>query len=261
MLPERFSRSFFLSFFISSIQRNMSNQNQQVSLDGGSFSPAERETFSEQLKTQSDEFFVSNKDERFNIPAFVRLPTIFMGTSLFGFISGCYEGYSKASLRYLAENSHRLPRNVKGWYFYHKRKNYYCLKDGMVEGFKYSWKISFLITGYFSFEAFLDTVREKRDFLNSVVSTTLFFYAYSHYVKLSKFQKINMVKRGFKFGLASGLVQDFLIYRRNGNVWYLNAIGIKPLNYYFPSMNEEEGNNEISLDNNNSNNDNQRLSA
>ncbi|ODV62836.1 uncharacterized protein ASCRUDRAFT_23932, partial [Ascoidea rubescens DSM 1968] len=161
------------------------------------------------------------RDERFNLPPYVRLPIISMGTSLFGFISGCYEGYSKASLRYLAENSHRLPRNVKGWYFYHKRKNYYCLKEGMVEGFKYSPKISFIITSYFSFEALLDTIRQKKDFLNSVISTTTFCYAYAHYVKLSKYQKINMVKKGLKFGLAFGLIQDFFIYRRNGNLWYL----------------------------------------
>lgn len=40
---------------------------------------------------------------------------------------GIMRGGRGASLRFLAENAHRQPRTVQGWYFYKKTKNYKVL--------------------------------------------------------------------------------------------------------------------------------------
>lgn len=42
----------------------------------------------------------------------------------FGFASGLLSGGKKSSLQFLAENAHRQPTTLQGWYFYNKTKNY-----------------------------------------------------------------------------------------------------------------------------------------
>lgn len=39
-----------------------------------------------------------------------------------------------ASLRFLAENAHRPPKTVQGWYFYNKTKNYRVMLSGLRGG-------------------------------------------------------------------------------------------------------------------------------
>jgi len=42
----------------------------------------------------------------------------------FGFVSGLLTAGQRASLQFLAENAHRQPTTLQGWYFYNKTKNY-----------------------------------------------------------------------------------------------------------------------------------------
>ncbi|KAI0677143.1 hypothetical protein C8Q78DRAFT_1073875 [Trametes maxima] len=44
---------------------------------------------------------------------------------------GLYRGSRTASLRFLAENAHRTPKTVRGWYLYNKTKNYRVLLGGL----------------------------------------------------------------------------------------------------------------------------------
>lgn len=44
---------------------------------------------------------------------------------------GIMRGGRSASLRFLAENVHRPPTTVQGWYFYNKTKNYKVLFGGL----------------------------------------------------------------------------------------------------------------------------------
>ena len=53
-----------------------------------------------------------------------------------GMALGVYRGGRMASLRFLAENAHRAPKTVKGWYFYSKTKNYRMMYGGLKEGAK-----------------------------------------------------------------------------------------------------------------------------
>ena len=44
---------------------------------------------------------------------------------------GLVRGGRTASLRFLAENAHRPPKTVQGWYFYNKTKNYRVMLAGL----------------------------------------------------------------------------------------------------------------------------------
>ncbi|KAG9317242.1 hypothetical protein JVU11DRAFT_1435 [Chiua virens] len=51
-----------------------------------------------------------------------------------GTLIGAVRGSRRASLRFLAENAHRPPTTVQGWYFYNKTKNYRRMAAGLQEG-------------------------------------------------------------------------------------------------------------------------------
>ncbi|KAI3625414.1 hypothetical protein CBS9595_000775 [Malassezia furfur] len=51
-----------------------------------------------------------------------------------GFASGVLGGARRTALVYLAENAHRLPRTVQGWYFYNKTKYYRMILGGVQHG-------------------------------------------------------------------------------------------------------------------------------
>ncbi|GAA6043556.1 hypothetical protein JCM8097_001222 [Rhodosporidiobolus ruineniae] len=53
---------------------------------------------------------------------------------VFGFTSGLVSSSKLASKQFLAENAHRLPTTVQGWYFYQKTKNYRVLYGGIKGG-------------------------------------------------------------------------------------------------------------------------------
>lgn len=66
---------------------------------------------------------------RVNIPQRVLLVP---GTAfIVGSAIGLVRGGRRASLRFLAENAHRPPKTVEGWYFYNKTKNYRVMLGGM----------------------------------------------------------------------------------------------------------------------------------
>ncbi|KDQ64629.1 hypothetical protein JAAARDRAFT_52575 [Jaapia argillacea MUCL 33604] len=72
-------------------------------------------------------------------PRFYILPvSAFVAGSLIGLVRGS----RAASLRFLAENAHRAPKTLQGWYFYQKTKNYKVLLGGLkgagIEGAKLS---------------------------------------------------------------------------------------------------------------------------
>ena len=53
-----------------------------------------------------------------------------------GMALGFYRGGRMASLRFLAENAHRAPKTIKGWYLYNKTKNYRIMYGGLKGGAK-----------------------------------------------------------------------------------------------------------------------------
>lgn len=78
---------------------------------------------------------------------------------LSGFTLGSLNAGHMASLRFRAENAHRLPISNPGWYLYHKSKNYYKWRYGIVEGFKKGTYIAAWSSVFFIVEESLDIFR------------------------------------------------------------------------------------------------------
>lgn len=57
-----------------------------------------------------------------------------VSAAIMGTLIGAVRGSHRASLRFLAENAHRPPTTVQGWYFYNKTKNYRRMAAGLQEG-------------------------------------------------------------------------------------------------------------------------------
>ncbi|PWN28292.1 hypothetical protein BDZ90DRAFT_231286 [Jaminaea rosea] len=62
-------------------------------------------------------------------------PTIPFASFSLGFFSGLITQSNRAGLVFMAENAHRRPDTVQGWYFYNKTKNYRVLLAGLKGGF------------------------------------------------------------------------------------------------------------------------------
>ncbi|KIJ19963.1 hypothetical protein PAXINDRAFT_126277 [Paxillus involutus ATCC 200175] len=57
-----------------------------------------------------------------------------VSVALMGTLIGAVRGSRRASLRFLAENAHRPPSTIRGWYLYNKTKNYRRIAAGLQEG-------------------------------------------------------------------------------------------------------------------------------
>lgn len=59
-----------------------------------------------------------------------------LSSFIIGFVSGLLTQSRLAGRQFLAENAHRLPTTVQGWYFYTKTKNYRVMYGGITGGLK-----------------------------------------------------------------------------------------------------------------------------
>ncbi|RDB23150.1 hypothetical protein Hypma_009590 [Hypsizygus marmoreus] len=106
---------------------------------------------------QQDDLEASEKNViRINIPPrFYLVPgaAIIVGSAI-----GLLRGSQTASLRFLAENVHRPPTTVQGWYFYNKTKNYKVLYGGLKGAAKEASKLTVVALGWVSIEEGLQRV-------------------------------------------------------------------------------------------------------
>ncbi|KAJ3981538.1 hypothetical protein F5890DRAFT_1535106 [Lentinula detonsa] len=103
---------------------------------------------------------------------------------------GLVRGGRASSLRFLAENAHRPPRTVKGWYFYNKTKNYRVLLGGMKGAAKESGKLVAISVGWVGIEEGLralgDPWNEVKEVGAGLGTAALFCGAYRLPLKTSK---------------------------------------------------------------------------
>lgn len=91
-----------------------------------------------------------------------RIPLAVAISSAAGLLLGLTHGASTTALRFRAENSHRLPTSERGWYLYHKSKNYAVMVASAKEGTRMAWKLG-LWTGVFvGLEEVIDRGRLQR---------------------------------------------------------------------------------------------------
>ncbi|KAJ8086355.1 hypothetical protein PM082_005178 [Marasmius tenuissimus] len=69
-----------------------------------------------------------------------------------GLTIGFVRGARRTGLRFLAENAHRPPRTVKGWYFYNKTKNYRMLYGGGKGAIRESSRLVGISVGWVGIE-------------------------------------------------------------------------------------------------------------
>jgi len=75
-----------------------------------------------------------------------------------GTVIGLMRGSRRASLQFLAENVHRPPRTVQGWYFYNKTKNYKVMLGGLKEGGWEATRLGVTALGWVGIEDVLERV-------------------------------------------------------------------------------------------------------
>lgn len=109
--------------------------------------------------------------QRMSIRPIFRIPTAIGTGFVVGLMLGTSHGGKTAALRFRAENAHRLPTSTKGWYLYHKSKNYHAALDGVKEGLKMGSKIGVWVGGFFYLESSIDLCRGgRKDFLSTTMA-------------------------------------------------------------------------------------------
>jgi len=89
---------------------------------------------------------------------------------------GMVRGGRKASLRFLAENAHRPPTTVQGWYFYKKTKNYKVMWGALKGAGTEAVKVTALAGGYVGLEEGLERVGwSKGKYVGAAVGTAVGF--------------------------------------------------------------------------------------
>lgn len=92
---------------------------------------------------------------------------------LSGFLVGYHRTARMAALRFRAEHAHKMPRNTRQLFFYHRRKNYYVAKHGILSGFKAGGRLAFWSGTFFLAEASVDFLRDgRKDFVSTTTAAT-----------------------------------------------------------------------------------------
>lgn len=150
-------------------------------------------------------------DSRMSIPYGARLPLCTSISFLCGMALGISHGSQAASLRFRAENAHRLPTSPTGWYLYHKSKNYNTGLGGVKEGLRMGGRIAFWTAGLLAIEDMCDRWRGKKDVVNTVVASLSVaggFSLWSEFIFISFCLFLVLV---FVLALVSGVVLVILI--------------------------------------------------
>ncbi|KAH0613481.1 uncharacterized protein H6S33_005367 [Morchella sextelata] len=156
-----------------------------------------------------------------------RLSTTFAGRLLLsnigslglGMTIGGALGSRAAALRFRAENAHRLPVTERGWYFYHKSKNYHTALGGIKQGVRTGARIAAWASLFVATEEAVDRLMGRRDAVGTVVAGLSLSGLFSVWNRLSYSMAITSAKRGLAFGLVFGLTQDLLRMRRRRSAW------------------------------------------
>ncbi|EUC35390.1 hypothetical protein COCVIDRAFT_11162 [Bipolaris victoriae FI3] len=161
---------------------------------------------------------------------------------LSGFTLGSLSAGHMASLRFRAENAHRLPISNPGWYLYHKSKNYYKWRYGIVEGLRKGTYIAAWSMVFFVVEESLDvfrgtwragrTMKEmegvdeldlrkiergvsgSRDFVSSALAGMVTGGVWSAWHQFPVSTAARTIRLGLLVGLGFGLGQDGLVWAK-----------------------------------------------
>ncbi|ESZ90050.1 hypothetical protein SBOR_9564 [Sclerotinia borealis F-4128] len=187
--------------------------------------PTEEELLEIQMKAWRKQQHEALKlDSRISIPYSARLPLCTSISFSCGMALGISHGSQSASLRFRAENAHRLPTSPTGWYLYHKSKNYSTSLGGVKEGMKMGGRMAFWTAGLLAIEDMCDRWRGKKDVLNTVVASLSVAGGFSLWNRFPITTAARIAKTGLAFGIGFGLVQDVVGYARGRRLGYVDFI-------------------------------------
>ncbi|KAJ3007857.1 hypothetical protein HKX48_008905 [Thoreauomyces humboldtii] len=140
--------------------------------------------------------------------------------SLGGFLSGFYLGGRTRSYQFLAENAHRLPKTVAGWYYYHKYKNYEIAYFGFRGGFKGAARFAGISAGFGAAEGVVEHLVGKESWVCTVGAgvsmATVFSLANRLTLQYSKYA----VLFGAGASFMVGMLQDGYAWQYGESVKY-----------------------------------------
>ncbi|KAH7121117.1 hypothetical protein B0J11DRAFT_491025 [Dendryphion nanum] len=159
-----------------------------------------------------------------------------------GFTLGASHSGHLSSLRFRAENAHRLPISQPGWYLYHKSKNYAKAKDGIISGVRRGAHLATWTSIFFIVEESMDvfrgtwragrTLREmegvdeldmkdmgvcvegSRDFVSSGVAGMVTAGIWSAWNAFPMVMAARTIRMGVLVGVGFGAAQDGLTWLR-----------------------------------------------
>lgn len=166
-------------------------------------------------------------DERLSLPPGMRIPLMTGLGFMAGTILGMSHGGQMAALRFRAENAHRVPTSQKGWYFYHKSKNYYTMLGGVKEGAKMGPRVAFWVCAFVTLEEAVDTSRggdRHKDFLSTVLAALTTSGAFSLWNRFPLPTAARTARLALRIGLVYGLGQDALRLLRGRSLAYVDIL-------------------------------------
>ena len=127
------------------------------------------------------DFRAATVPDRLSMSTSARITCGIIGGALTGLFLGLSRGSTMAGMVFRAENAHRFPTTQKGWYLYHKSKNYHAMIGGLKDGMKVSRQLGFLAGCFFCTEAAVDAARGNKDFASTAVAGSILGCGFSVY--------------------------------------------------------------------------------
>merc|ERR1712225_102860 len=131
-----------------------------------------------------------------------------LSASSFGFVSGLLSTSQKVALQFLAENAHRQPSTLQGWYFYNKTKNYKVALESIKGGLKTAGRLGLWTSAFVG----LQELGVRSSVLNSTQASglagTVMAVTASALYKLSKRTLPRRIALGLAVGALAGGLQD-----------------------------------------------------
>ncbi|KAF3925177.1 hypothetical protein ABW20_dc0102369 [Dactylellina cionopaga] len=159
---------------------------------------------------------------RLNIHPLARLAiaNVFAFTSIF--LSTALRTTHTSSLQFRAENAHRLPKTQKGWYFYHRSRNYHAGHNAVVNGFKKSLGMCGYVSLFVLVENGVDVTRGSVDFGSTVFSGGVTGGVFGLVRKLPLSTTALTAKKGLWYGFLYGITQDIMLAARGESVFWID---------------------------------------
>jgi hypothetical protein len=199
-------------------------------------------TTSDPTPTTPHHALAPTNSPRLGMPFDRRLLLTTFLSGLCGFTLGSTSAGRLASLRFRAENAHRLPISQPGWYLYHKSKNYYKWRAGINEGLRKGGLVAAWSTVFFVVEESLDVFRgtwragrtvsemegvdeldigridrgvgRSRDFLSSACAGMVTGGVWSVWHQFPISTTSRTIRMGLVVGLGYGLLQDGVVWAK-----------------------------------------------